>query len=177
LIGNFLDRLDVAHAVRVPRVKYCDSERPRIIETLRRRHLCVLLIAHVARAQSHRTRRGRSMMSMGHRYTLVMASVTKWCLQSEMPPDMRLDFLSHLEKMVDGTLTPAVIALVEPIDKEGLELYSEAMKLGTDQIFSTPGRQPNAFDVLHQKFDVFAALNPSLRAAYDEACRPWKQSA
>jgi hypothetical protein len=118
-----------------------------------------------------------SGLSMGHRYTLVLASVTKWCLQSEMPPNMRLDFLSHLEKMVDGTLTPAVIALVEPIDQKGLELYSEAMKLGPGVTFSASGRQPNAFDVLHQKFEVFASLNPSLQRACDEACRPWTKCA
>lgn len=110
------------------------------------------------------------MISMGHRYTLVFASVTKWALQGEMPTEMRLDFLSHLEKMTDNVLTPEIIAMVEPIDKDGLELYTEAVKLGY-------GGSPDAFSVLDQKFDVFAALNPSLRRAYDEACRPWRKSA
>jgi hypothetical protein len=108
---------------------------------------------------------------MQHRYTLVMASVAKWALKSEMPLEMRLNFLGHLEKMVDSTLTPAVIGLVEPIDEKGLELYSEAMKLGHDP------RGPNLFNVLHQKFDVFAALNSSLQRAYDEACQTWSTSA
>ncbi len=116
-------------------------------------------------------------LSMGHRYSLVLISTTKWCLQSDMPTEMRLDFLSHLEKMVDSTLTPAVIALVEPIDSRGLELFSEAAKLGFDIRLSADGRQPDAFDVLNQKFEVFARLNPSLQRAYDEACRPWSKSA
>jgi hypothetical protein len=115
------------------------------------------------------------MMSMGHEYTLVMASYTKWVLQGEMSPEMRLKFLDHLEKMTDSTITPAVIALVEPMDSNGREIYEEARKLGYDTQWSRSGgmRQPNFFDVLHQQFDIFAALNPSLRAAYDEALRPW----
>lgn len=109
------------------------------------------------------------MMSMGHRYTLVMASHTKWVLRGEMSPEMRLEFLGHLDKMVDNKLTTAVIAMVEPMDAKGREIYDEAMKLGYEHI---PGR-PSFFDVLHKKFDVFASLNPSLQAAVDEASRPW----
>ena len=111
------------------------------------------------------------MMSMGHKWTLVMASAAKWALRSEMSPEMRLQFLAHLEKMTDQVLTPAVIALVEPMDAKGRELFDEAKKLG----YGPSG--PNFFSVLDQKFDVFAALNPSLRAAYDEACRPWTKAA
>ena len=115
------------------------------------------------------------MMSMGHKYTLVIVSVTKRALQGDMPIEMRLNFLNHLEKMTDMTLTPAVIALVEPIDNKGYELYREAMKLGFRSTWAPGiGRQTNAFDVLYEKFDVFAALNPSLVRAYDEACRPWR---
>jgi hypothetical protein len=111
------------------------------------------------------------MMSMGHTYTLVLASVTKWALQREMPTEMRLDFLSHLEKMTDNVLTPEIIAMVAPIDNDGLELFTEAMKLGYGP------RSPCAFNVLYEKFGVFAALNPSLQRAYNEACRPWSKSA
>ena len=111
------------------------------------------------------------MMSMGHKYTLVMASLTKLALKSEMPPEMRLEFLGHLEKMTDQVLTPAVITLVEPMDAKGRELFDEAAKLGHGM------KQPNLFTVLNQKFDVFAALNPSLQRAYDEACRPWTKAA
>lgn len=114
------------------------------------------------------------MMSKGQIYTLVLASVAKRALQSEMLPEMRLEFLSHLEKMADNVLTPDVIAMVEPIDDRGEELYKEACKLGFEVVFEPGrGRRPDAFDVLHQKFDVFAALNPSLQRAYDEACRSW----
>jgi hypothetical protein len=117
------------------------------------------------------------MMSMGHKYKLVMASAAKWCLQADMDPQQRLFFLNHLEKMVDGTITPAIIALIEPIDKKGVELCLEVLKLGFESKWDgLNGRHlPNAFDVLSQRFDVFAALNPSLQHAYDEACRPWQK--
>jgi hypothetical protein len=101
-------------------------------------------------------------MSYGHRYTLVCASVAKHALKSEMPAEMRLQFLSLLEKMVDQWLTPEIIAMVEPIDDSGLELSMEAGKLGYRAY-------PGALDVFARKFDVFAALNPSLQRAYDAA--------
>jgi hypothetical protein len=114
---------------------------------------------------------------MGHIYSLVMISVTKRALQGEMPPAMRLEFLDHLEKQVDHILTPAIIALVDPIDDKGWELYREAMKLGFGRDWSAGPRPPCVFDVLYKKFDVFATLNPSLQRAYDEACRPSQRSA
>ena len=92
-------------------------------------------------------------MSRGHKYTLVCASLAKRALQGEMPPEMRLEFLSHLDKMVDTHLTPAVIAMVEPMCSRGLELSMEASKLGRFK----------ALDVYADKFDVFARPNPSLR--------------
>jgi len=99
--------------------------------------------------------------------TLVCASLAKRALQSEMPPEMGLEFLKHLERMVDHVFTPAVIAMVEPICDRGLELSREAKKLGRFK----------ALDVYADKFDVFAALNPSLQAALDEARRPWMKAA
>jgi len=118
------------------------------------------------------------MMSKGHVYTLVMASHLKRVLQGEMSADWRLTFLSHLEKMVDQTLTPEILAMVEPMDEGGAELFNEAAKLGFKVVIEPGvGRRPDAFDVLYQKFDVFAALNPSLRRAYDEVCRPWLRAA
>jgi hypothetical protein len=102
----------------------------------------------------------------GAKYTLVLASLTKLALQSEnMPPAMRLEFLGHLDKMVDRALTPAVIAMVEPMCGKGFQLVAEARKLGHFK----------ALDVYADKFDLFAALNPSLRAACEEASRPWAQ--
>jgi len=111
-------------------------------------------------------------LSKGHRYSLVLASVAKWVLQDSiaMPADKRLEFLDHLEKMVDGKLTADVIALVRPMDSSGQELWKEAAKLGWRGY-------PSGLDVLADKFEVFAALNPSLKAAHDEACRPWSNSA
>jgi hypothetical protein len=79
--------------------------------------------------------------------------LAKRALQGEMPPEMRLEFLSHLDKMVDTHLTPAVIAMVEPMCSRGLELSMEASKLGRFK----------ALDVYADKFDVFARPNPSLR--------------
>jgi hypothetical protein len=107
------------------------------------------------------------MISMGHRYSLVIASMTKRVLEMEMPAATRLEFLSHLETMSDQVLTPAILALVRPMDEAGEELYTEASKLGYGP------SAPNFFTVLDAKFDVFATLNPSLARAYDEACRPW----
>ncbi|TQF28786.1 hypothetical protein [Bradyrhizobium sp. UNPA324] len=102
-------------------------------------------------------------MSYGHKYTLVCASLAKHALTAEdMPPAMRLQFLTYLERMVDQWLTPEVIAMVEPMDDKGLELSKEAGKLGYK------GR-PSALDVYAEKFDVFAALNPSLQRAYKAA--------
>lgn len=103
------------------------------------------------------------MISMGHVYTLVLVSHLKEVLQQEMPPEWRLQFLEHLEKMQDVVLTPAVIALIEPMDGRGMELIEEARKLG----YRSYPR--SFFTVLYEKFDVFAALNPSLQRAYDAA--------
>lgn len=102
-------------------------------------------------------------LSMGHRYSLVMATEVKQLLQGEMPPEMRLDFLSHLDKMIDHVITAEIIGMLDPMDEQGAELMKEARKLGYGL------RSPNAFNVLDQKFEVFAALNPSLRTAYDKA--------
>jgi hypothetical protein len=107
------------------------------------------------------------VITRGHQYTLVCVSLTKLALQSEMPPEMRLEFLGHLEKMVDQTLTPAVIAMVEPMCERGYELSREAVKLGHFK----------ALDVYADKFDVFAALNPSLHVACEAACSPLARSA
>jgi hypothetical protein len=92
---------------------------------------------------------------------MVCASITKWALQSEMPLEMRLEFLQHLEKMADNFLTDEVIAIIEPLSKESFEIVQEARKLG-------PGK---ALDVYADRFDVFAALNPSFMEALKRANR------
>lgn len=106
-------------------------------------------------------------MSYGAKYTLVSASLAKYALQSEMAAELRLEFLNHLEKMVDQYLTPEVIAMIEPMDERGFQLSREAAKLGFKG-------KPSALDVYAQKFDVFAALNPSLQTAYDAAFRKYR---
>jgi hypothetical protein len=95
------------------------------------------------------------MITRGHKYVVVSASITKRCLQGEMPADMRLQFLQHLEKMSDQVLTAEKIARIEPICDAGYQIVQEAMKLGPYK----------ALDVYADKFEVFAALNPSLRIA------------
>jgi hypothetical protein len=103
------------------------------------------------------------MITAAHRWTLVMASVAKWALQGEMPAKMRLEFLGRLEQMTDGVLTPEIIAIVEPMDAKGFEIYDAAKALG----YGRDGHGANLFTVLDKKFDVFATLNPSVRAAYE----------
>jgi hypothetical protein len=98
--------------------------------------------------------------------TLVCASLAKQALQSEMPPAMRLEFLGHLDKMVDRIVTAEVIAMVEPMDSRGLEISMEAQKLGRFK----------ALDVYADKWDVFAGLNPSLQRAMEKAAEPWDGS-
>ena len=97
----------------------------------------------------------------GYKFTLVCAGIAKHALSGEMPTEMRLDFLQHLEKMADHFLTEEVIAMVEPLSKDSLEIVNEARKLG-------PGK---ALDVYADKFDVFAALNPSFMEALKRASR------
>jgi hypothetical protein len=99
--------------------------------------------------------------SRGHKFTMVCASITKWALRGEMPIEMRLECLQHLEKMADQFLTDEVIAIIEPLSKDSFEIVQEARKLG-------PGK---ALDVYADKFDVFAALNPSFIEALKRANR------
>jgi hypothetical protein len=103
------------------------------------------------------------MPTTGHKMTLVCASLAKHALQGDMPPQMRLEFLGHLDKMVDRILTAEIIAMVEPMYSRGLELSMEAQKLGRSK----------ALDVYADKWDVFARLNPSLQRAADKAAEPW----
>lgn len=95
------------------------------------------------------------MITRGHQYTLVMISITKLCLKGEIPPDMRLKFLQHLDKMCDQVITPEVIASIEPMCEDAYEIVQEAIKLGPKK----------ALDVYADKFEVFATLNPTLRIA------------
>ena len=104
-----------------------------------------------------------TILAKGYKYTLVLASLTKWCLKGEMPAGMRLQFLEHLDKMSDEFLTPEALALVKPMDDRGREIVAEAQKLGPFK----------ALDVYADKFDIFAKLNPSLIAAAEEAARKY----
>jgi hypothetical protein len=104
-----------------------------------------------------------TVLAKGYKYTLVLASVTKRALAGEMPAEMRLQFLEHLEKMRDDFLSADALSLVQPIDNSGYEIVAEAMKLGPFK----------ALDVYADKFDVFAGLNPSLLVAVEEAARKY----
>lgn len=93
----------------------------------------------------------------GHRYTLVMISLTKRVLAEQMPASYRVQFLDHLEKMgsQDQFITPDVISAVEPVCDKGYEMILEAQKLGAAK----------ALDAYAEFFPAFAALNPSLMAS------------
>jgi hypothetical protein len=90
----------------------------------------------------------------GHKYTLVLSSLTKRLLAEEMPAAYRMQFLEHLEKM--GTrepwITAAMIAAIHPLCDKGYEMVCEAQKLGANK----------ALDAYAKFFPAFAALNPSL---------------
>jgi hypothetical protein len=96
--------------------------------------------------------------SAGHRYTLVLASLTKRMLAEEMPPEYRLQFLQHLEKMQQGEngnwLTAEMIVALEPMCDKAYEISREMRKLG-----------PKALDAYAEFFSTFAVLNPSLVTA------------
>jgi hypothetical protein len=98
-----------------------------------------------------------SCCPFGHRYTLVLISLTKRLLAEEMPAAYRMQFLKHLEKMgaQDMLITADVIAAVEPVCDEGYEMIREAQELSTNK----------ALDAYAKFLPAFAALNPSLMAA------------
>ena len=96
---------------------------------------------------------------VGHKCTLVLASLTKRLLEDEMPANYRLQFLEHLEKMVRGSggLTEEMIAAVQPMCEQGYEIVREAQSLGASK----------SLDVVAEVFPTFAMLNPSLVAALE----------
>ncbi|WP_407160166.1 hypothetical protein [Bradyrhizobium sp. STM 3557] len=96
----------------------------------------------------------------GYRYTLVLMSVTKRALQGEMPETMRLCFLQHLDKMLDTSITPEIVSIVEPMCDEGFKIVKEAMKLGASK----------SLDIYAQRdtFAAFCNLNPSLVRAIEK---------
>jgi hypothetical protein len=99
---------------------------------------------------------------VGWRYSIVMASITKRMLGFDMPDDIRLQFLDHLDKMTSGGdgrwFTAEMMAKIEPMDDRGYAIYREAQKLGPKK----------ALDVLAEMFPAFAMLNNSLIAALNE---------
>jgi hypothetical protein len=97
----------------------------------------------------------RERIPKGYRYTLVLASVTKRVLQMQLSEEWRLQFLSHLEKMLDTWFTPEMMAAIEAMDDRGEEIAAEIRKVGPQK----------ALDVYADTFVAFASLNPSLIAA------------
>lgn len=89
---------------------------------------------------------------IGWRYTLVLAAETKRALLSDMPADMRLEFLERLASMSGGGISAEAITAIEPACTTAARMFHEA---------------DGSLDVLAD-FDVFrefARLNPSLRVA------------
>ena len=90
----------------------------------------------------------------GHRYTLVMISVTKRALVGEMPNELRLRFLEILDRISGFEfLSPEVVARIDPICDGGAEIVDEARKLGKKWLDKIAE---------HDVFRTFCTLNPSL---------------
>ncbi|MGJ4908869.1 hypothetical protein [Bradyrhizobium sp. HKCCYLS2033] len=97
-------------------------------------------------------------LSRGQKYTLVYVSLAKMALQTEMPPDMRLQFLQSIEKSVDIWLSADMIASIAPMDERSYEIMKEIMKLDRGK----PAGKRKSLDICADKFEIFAALNPTL---------------
>lgn len=97
----------------------------------------------------------KTLVPAGVKYTLVLAAVAKRMLATDIPSDFRLEFLQHLEKMLDTFITREMIAAVEPLNDQGYELYREAGKV----------EPKKRLDMYAEIFTPLAVLNPSLIAA------------
>jgi hypothetical protein len=102
----------------------------------------------------------------GYKYTVIIISTTKRALAGNISREYRLEFLNHLDRMVNhqnnSWLTEAMIAAIDPMCDAGLEMLSEAMKLDKGK----PGR-PGMLDALAKFFPAFAVLNPTLLTALE----------
>jgi hypothetical protein len=98
-----------------------------------------------------------TVIAPGVKYTLVLAAVTKKALAGQIPDEFRLQFLQHLEKMVDpqSWITADMITSVEPMDDRGYALFREASNV-----------DPNKkLDMYAEIFMQLAVLNPSMITA------------
>lgn len=89
---------------------------------------------------------------IGLRYVLVTIAEVKWFLSTEIPAEYRLKFLEFIDRHTD-MFTAEALALVEPMNAEGLEILKEARKLGKKWL-----------DIVAswEVFNAFIVLNPSM---------------
>jgi hypothetical protein len=99
----------------------------------------------------------------GHQWNMVMVSVLKRMLQTELDARHRLRMLESLDRMRDIYFTSEMVAMIDPICDTGLEIWREAKSL------DRPGDKTcmASFRVLTswRVFNHFIRLNPSILAA------------
>lgn len=102
-------------------------------------------------------------MPVGHLFSIAFVSVIKHALLTiEMTAGDRMKLLDGIARVIDGSVTPAALAAIEPADDLGLKMMQEITRLPAP-------RQTCAFrdaDV----FRLMAQLNPSLLTAL-KRCR------
>jgi hypothetical protein len=94
--------------------------------------------------------------SIGLRYTLVLLSISKRFLSQTIPADCRLRFLEWMDRRSD-TFSKEAIALIEPMNDEGYEIFREANKLGPNKALD--------ISASWEVFNAYAAINPSILTA------------
>jgi hypothetical protein len=100
----------------------------------------------------------------GHKWALVVASLTKRTLQiPDIKPADRLALLEKLNGMTDNWFTAAMLAGIEPMDDTGRAIYEQARTLDP----ADDKTHAASFDVLAMPsvFRHFVQLNPSIMAA------------
>jgi hypothetical protein len=108
------------------------------------------------------------MISFGRRNAIIMISKAKYAMTGQIPAEFKLKFLEHLDKQADRWLTAELIAQIEPMKRDGLDLVAEAMKLGPQEAFNLMQRDHvwAAFCALHPSFlAVTSAIDNDKQAA------------
>lgn len=102
-------------------------------------------------------------MPIGHLFSTALVSVFKHGLLTvEMTAGQRMKLLDGVASVIDGSVTAAAVAAIEPADPVGLKMMQEITRLPVD-------RQVCAFKD-GNVFRLMAQLNPSLLTAL-KRCR------
>lgn len=116
--------------------------------------------------------------SAGSRYSLLLIALIKQALLTDgITPAQQLEFLEHLHGQADTFVTPAMIAMVQPMGNTEYAIYKEAASL--DDGLDTPAARVahgGSFRVLTSPrvFWHFCTLNPSILAAVRTRHSEWK---